>query len=88
VVALHHSFKCLTRVFHKVQAIRHLHRLRCSHADGTGVICGSIAGHNFTARVLLEPGSSSVCGSVGKEVNNLVALAVGEDGAEDLAFPK
>jgi hypothetical protein len=86
MMALHHSFECLTRVQNKVEAIRHLHRVRCARTDGAGVVRRSIAGHDFNARVLLEPGSSSVGGSVGKEVNNPVALAVREDGAENLAL--
>jgi hypothetical protein len=86
VVALHYSFESLTRVLHKVEAIGHLHRVRCSGTDGAGIIRRAIAGHDFKAGVLLEPGSSCIGGSVGKKINNLVALAVGEDGAEDLAL--
>src|SRR5262245_35458195 len=69
-----------------MEAIRHLHRVRCSRVDGAGVIRSSITSHDFNARMLLEPGSSSLGSSIGKEINNLVALAVGEDGAEDLAL--
>src|SRR6266545_423167 len=85
-MALHHPFECLARVLHEVEAIRHLHRVRCSRSDGAGVIRRSITSHDFNARMLLEPGCSRVGGSVGKEINNRVALAVREDGAEDLAL--
>jgi hypothetical protein len=38
--------------------------------------------------MLLEPSSSGLGASVGEQVNNLVALAVSKNGAEDLTPPK
>src|SRR6266498_3776855 len=69
-----------------MEAIGNLHCLRSSCADGTRILRGAVAGHDLHAGALLEPCCSSFGASVGKEVDNLVTLAVGENSAKDLAL--
>jgi len=71
-----------------VKAICHLYRVRRSGADRSTVICRAITGDHFNARMLLKPDRGGFGNPIGKEVDNLVALAVSKDGAENLALAK
>lgn len=72
----------------QMEAIRHLYRVRRSGADRAAVIGRAIASDELYTRVFQEPRSSRFGSSVREQVDNPMALAVSEDGAEDLAFAK
>ena len=88
MVALDHSFAYLTRVFGQMEAIRSLDSVRRAQADRTAVIGRAITRDQFNTWMVVYPGCSSLGSSVGKEIDNGMTLAVGEHGAEDLAFAK
>jgi len=85
---LNDPLKHLTGVLDKVEAVGDLHRLWRSDTYSTGVVRGAIARDNLNAGVPFEPGGGGLGAAIGQHSDDRVGLAVGEDGAIDLAFPK
>jgi len=85
---LDHPFAYFTRVFGYMEAIRSRYGVWGAEAERTAVIGRAITRDQFNTRVLLYPGCRSLGSSVGEEVDNGVTRAIGEHGAENLAFAK
>ncbi|CAO3359419.1 hypothetical protein [Azospirillum palustre] len=75
------AFKHLARIGEQVPSVGNLHRLTGAVGGGTGVLGGAIPRHHGDARVVAQPASNGVGGSIGQQVENTTTFQVDQDGA-------
>lgn len=83
---LKQTLERFTPFLEQMKAVSNLYRIRCSTGCTIGIFGGAVAADNFYAGMLLKLGGQGVGGTVGEQIDWLMALKVNQDRAKHLAF--
>jgi hypothetical protein len=85
-VLLKHALERFSQILKQMEAICHLHSIRCSTRCTVSILTRPIPTNNLNTGVILEPGDQCVGRTVGEQINRLMSFKIDQDGSEHLTF--